>query len=210
MLKKVITYTNPFTEEQVSEEHYFHISKADLVEMEMEEHKDVYEKDGETLTGMKAKLQRIIDSEDGKAILVEIKDMIRRSYGKKEGERFVKSPELWAEFSSSEAFSQLIFDLCTDAQQASGFINGIVPKNMDQIAAEVGERAAKVESPRSAETQALIDAEKERVLAAGKPESDPTGLTNGITPRVLTSAEVAEMDADELKSGLATGRYKLS
>jgi hypothetical protein len=38
LVKKTITYMNPFTEKMVTEEHYFHISKADLVEMEMEEH----------------------------------------------------------------------------------------------------------------------------------------------------------------------------
>jgi hypothetical protein len=50
MLKKRITFTNPFTDQEVTEEHYFHISKADLVEMEMEEHSARYMKDGEELT----------------------------------------------------------------------------------------------------------------------------------------------------------------
>src|SRR3982751_1848676 len=100
MLKKIIKYTNPFTEQELSEEHYFHISKADLVEMEMEEHGAKYIKDGETLTGMQAKLQRIIDSQDGRAIMSEIKDMIRRSYGKKDGDRFLKSKEIWDDFAS--------------------------------------------------------------------------------------------------------------
>ena len=31
MVKKTITYTNQFTEETVTEEHYFNISKADLI-----------------------------------------------------------------------------------------------------------------------------------------------------------------------------------
>ncbi|MGG6494729.1 UNVERIFIED_CONTAM: hypothetical protein NY603_17485, partial [Bacteroidetes bacterium 56_B9] len=84
MLKKTITFENPFTGASVTEDHYFHISKADLLEMEMEEHKDEYKtKSGETVTGMQAKLQRIVDSEDGKAIMAEFKDIIRRSYGKK-------------------------------------------------------------------------------------------------------------------------------
>src|SRR3954469_23361376 len=130
MLKKTITYENPFTEQEVSEEHYFHISKADLVEMEMEEHKATYtDKEGKELTGMQAKLQKIVDSEDGKAIMFEFKDIIRRAYGKKDGDRFLKSKEIWEEFASTEAFSQLIFEVCTDATAASEFINGIVPNN---------------------------------------------------------------------------------
>jgi hypothetical protein len=199
VLKKVITYTNPFTDEEITEEHYFHISKADIVEMQMEEIKASYVKDGETLTGMQAKLQQIVDSEDGKAIMREFKDIIRRAYGKKEGVRFLKSNEIWEEFASSEAYSQLIFDICTDAAAASEFINGIIPKNMDQIAEEIQAKTAS--SPlKIVSDEAVIEEAPE----------DPTGLTQTTTPRVLTTAEITEMDSDELKSGLATGRYKLS
>ena len=201
MLKKTITYTNPFTEKEVTEEHYFHISKADLVEMEMEEHGSKYMKDGKELTGMQAKLQKIIDSEDGRAIMTEFKDIIRRAYGKKDGDRFLKSATVWEEFSSTEAYSQLLWELCTDAEAAGEFMNGIVPGNLEQIAAEVREQAVREqaeENPSEPQTN------------GNSPEPDPTGLTDEDTPRVLTQAEVVEMDSDELKSGLATGRYKLS
>lgn len=208
MLKKVITYTNPFTNQEVTEEHYFHISKADLVEMEMEENKASYrDKEGNQLTGMQAKLQQIVDSEDGKAIMAEFKDIIRRSYGKKEGDRFLKSQAIWDEFSATEAYSQLIFEICTDADAASEFVNGIIPGNLEQIAAEV---RAKVEAAERAETAAGPKASL-AVESNGAPATeDPTGLTKESTPRVLTSAEVKEMDALELKSGLAEGRYKLA
>jgi hypothetical protein len=116
LLKRDITYENPFTGGQVTETHYFHISKTDLVEMELEEHGNTYVKDGEELTGMQAKLQRIVDSEDGKAIMAEFKDIIRRAYGRKEGERFRKSQEIWDDFAASEAFSQLLWELCTQAE----------------------------------------------------------------------------------------------
>jgi hypothetical protein len=201
VLKKEITYENPFTEKEVTEEHYFHISKADLVEMEMEEHGAKYTKDGQELTGMQAKLQKIVDSEDGKAIMAEFKDIIRRSYGKKEGDRFLKSREISEDFMSSEAFSQLLFELCTDAGAAADFVNGIVPGNLEQIAAEVRQQAEETTPENGAPPM------------GPRPEAvaqDPTGLTEGTTPRVLTRKEVTEMDSDELKSGLATGRYKLS
>jgi hypothetical protein len=193
MLKKTIIYTNPFTEKEVTEDHYFHISKADLVEMEMEEHGVKYEKDGNQLTGMQAKLQRVIDSEDGKAIMFEFKDIIRRAYGKKDGDRFLKSTAIWEDFSATEAFSQLLWELCTNATAAAEFMNGIVPGNLEQIAAEVREQAA-----------------KEKLELQPEPQSDPTGLTNEDTPRVLTRVDLTEMDAADLTSGLASGRYKLS
>jgi len=201
LLKKTIQFTNPFTEQEVTEDHYFHISKADLVEMEMEEHGSRYVKDGQELTGMQAKLQKIVDAQDGRAIMAEIKDIIRRSYGRKEGDRFLKSAAIWDEFSSTEAYSQLIFDLCTDAGAAAEFMNGIIPHNLEKIAADVraiAERQAS-EGPTPVETKAeTAVAEAERV-----PEA-PT------EPRVLTRQEMTEMGASELQAGLADGRFKLS
>ena len=191
MLKKTITYTNPFTDQVMTEDHYFHISKADLVEMEIEEHGLVYKsKDGEELTGMRARLQKISDSEDGKAIIAEIKEMIRRSYGVKQGDRFLKTQEAWDDFSSSEAFSQLLFELCTDAVAAGEFMGGLVPNNLDQIAEEIRAKAAQAELTQTAQA--------------------PNGDESKAEPRLLTREEMTEMDAEDLTSGLAEGRYKLT
>lgn len=189
MVKKTVTYLNPFTDQMVTEDHYFHISKADLVEMEVEEHNATYTKDGETLTGMRAHLQRIVDSEDGHAVLKEFKLILRRAYGKKVGDRFIKNSETWEEFEGSEAYSELVFELLTNGTALAEFINKIVPGNLEEIAKEVAARA-----------------ESEETTAP----KDPTGLTETTTPRVLTQQQVVEMDSDELKAGLADGRYKLS
>lgn len=209
MLKKTIVYENPFTNEQVSEEHYFHISKADLVQMEMEEHSTKYEKDGETLTGMQAKLQRIVDSQDGKAIMEEIRDLIRRSFGKKDGDRFLKSPEIWNDFASTEAYSQLIFDLCTNAEAAAEFMNNIIPHNLEQIADDIrvqaqaaaqangGDTAQPPPGPRPEIAKTVVRVQE---LEAATPEK----------PVTLTDTELREIDTDDLRSGLATGRYKLN
>lgn len=202
MIKKTIVYDNPFTNEKVTEEHYFHISKADLVQMEMEEHGARYEKDGQTLTGMQAKLQKIVDSQDGRAIMEEIKDIIRRAYGVKDGDRFIKNSTIWENFASTEAYSQLIFDLCTDAEAAAEFMNGVVPNNLEQIAAEVRAQVEKIaDAPETAEAMKTLEETEAK---------DPTGLTEETTPRVLTLAEAQEMDGDELKAGLADGSLKLS
>jgi hypothetical protein len=212
MLKKTITYENPFTEQEVTEEHYFHISKADLVEMEMEEHGATYVKDGETLTGMQAKLQRIVDSEDGKAIMQEMKDIIRRAYGKKDGDRFLKSPEIWANFSASEAYSQLFFELCTDANAAAEFMNGVIPSNLEKIAADIRDQAAQAQNngseivPSTSVSSTPASAEADPTAI----EAQPTIAETLDPPRRLTQAEVLEMDSNELKLGLEEGRYKLS
>lgn len=171
MLKKSITYTNLFTGQEITEDHFFHISKADIVEME------VIQKGG-----MEAYLTRIRESEDGKAVITVFKELLRRSYGKKDGDRFIKSDKIWEEFYSSEAYSQLFFELCTDAEKAAEFWNGMVPQGLEADVAKI----------------------------TAKNSESSIGLPTPIPPRILTQVEVAAMDSDELKSGLATGRYKLS
>jgi hypothetical protein len=203
VLKKVITYQDPFTDKPVSEEHYFHISKADLVEMEMEEHGAEYVKDGETYTGMRAKLQKIVDSNDGKAIMAEFKDIIRRSYGRKDGDRFRKSKEYWEDFAGSEAFSELLYELCTSADAASDFVNGIVPGNLEQLAAEA---AAEAQAKTAIVAEALTGLEEKPAETL----SERVEAATSEHPITLTEAELVEIDSDTLKSGIATGRIKLS
>lgn len=215
MLKRSIIYTNPFTEKEVTEEHWFHISKADLVKMEMEEHGATYTpKDGgDELTGMQAKLQQIIDSEDGKAIMREFEDIIRRAYGKREGDRFLKSQEIWDDFRASEAYSQLFWELCTQPDAAGEFISGVVPANLDEIAEDVRKQA----ELRAKGIEAQATAKAAGTPAQEEPATQPTqdSLAEKLekataeNPAKLTPAEMGEIDSDELKSGLATGRIKL-
>lgn len=219
MLKKSITYTNPFTEQEVTEEHYFHISKADLVEMEMEEHSATYKtKDGAELTGMQAKLQRIIDAEDGKAIMIELKDMIRRSYGLKDGDNFRKSEAIWQNFSSTEAFSQLLFELCTDASMSAEFMNGIVPSNLAQEAASI---VSKAQSTDADQGSAAIAAVEQVAEATGADFPKEPGfisperkavldLATPENPIAITQADVAGLGIADVSFGLESGKYQLS
>ena len=133
MLKKTITYNNPFTDEEVSEIHYFHYSKAELVELEMSEE-----------GGLSEALPKIIETRDGKVIMSMFKDIILNAYGKRsdDGKRFVKTPEIRQEFESSEAYSTLFMELVTDAGKAAEFVNGIIPKGLAEEAAKVTNLAA--------------------------------------------------------------------
>jgi hypothetical protein len=112
--------------------------------MEMEDHKEAYRaNDGKDYTGWEARMRRIVDSEDGKHIIAEFKDLIRRSYGKRDGDRFLKSQDIWEDFASTEAFSQLLYDICTDTDQAIEFWNGLIPKDLDKVAAELQSQSSK-------------------------------------------------------------------
>lgn len=127
MLKKTITYED-FNGETVSEDFFFHLSKAELVEMELS-----YE------GGLSEALKRIVAAEDTKAIISEFKKIVLGSYGKRsdDGRRFIKNQELRDEFESTEAYSTLFMELVTDTSAAIEFINGIVPSGLAEEAAQV-------------------------------------------------------------------------
>ena len=88
---------------------------------------------------MSEALQRIVDSEDGKAIIAEFKNIILSSYGQRsdDGKRFIKNQQLRDEFESSEAYSTLFMELVPNAESAIEFINGVIPRDMSDVAAQV-------------------------------------------------------------------------
>lgn len=120
MLKKTITYKD-FNDEEVSEDFYFNLSKAELVELEMSHE-----------GGLSESLQKIIAAEDGKGIITEFKNIILTAYGKRsdDGKRFIKNQTLREEFESTEAYSVLFMELITETDKAIEFVNGVIPKDM--------------------------------------------------------------------------------
>ena len=128
MLKKSITYED-FNGNEVTEEFAFHLSKAELIEMEAERR-----------GGLAAYLQHIVDSNDGAAIINAFKDLLLRSIGKvsEDGKRFVKSEEIRNDFMQSPAYSEMFMELATDAGAAAEFVNAIIPKGLGDQVAEIG------------------------------------------------------------------------
>ena len=120
MIKKTMTYTD-FNGVERKEDFYFNLTKAEILEMQLE-------KEG----GLAEKIQAIVDSKNVPELIKIFKELILRSYGKKsdDGKRFIKSPELSREFTQTEAYSELFMELATDSDAASAFINGIIPANL--------------------------------------------------------------------------------
>jgi hypothetical protein len=118
MLKKKITYPD-YNGVERTEDFYFNLSEAELMEMEMS-----------TNGGLAETIQRIVDAQDSQAIIKIFKDLILKAYGEKspDGKRFVKSDEIATGFSHTPAYSILFMELATNADKASEFVNGIMPK----------------------------------------------------------------------------------
>lgn len=117
MLKKTFTYTD-YNGVERTEDHYFNLSKAELMEMELS-----------TTGGLAEMINKIVAAQDAPAIVKIFKELVLKAYGQKspDGRRFIKSKELADEFSQTEAYSQLFMELATNADAAAQFVNGIVP-----------------------------------------------------------------------------------
>ena len=126
MIKKTITYTD-YNGVERTEDFYFNLTKAELMEMELSK-----------IGGFTEMIKKIIDANDTPEIIKVFKSLLLKSYGKKseDGKRFIKSEELSAEFEQTEAYSQLFMELATDDKLASEFVNGVVPKDIAAEAAK--------------------------------------------------------------------------
>lgn len=124
MLKKTITYTD-YNGTERTEDFYFNLSKAEIMEMEMG-----------TTGGLAEMISRIVAAQDAPAIIKIFKDLVLKAYGQKspDGKRFIKSEELSTEFSQTEAYSQLFMELATNAEEGAKFVNGIVPSDLSKVA----------------------------------------------------------------------------
>lgn len=122
MLKKTFTYTD-YNGVERTEDHYFNLSKAELMEMELS-----------TTGGLAEMINKIVAAQDAPAIVKVFKELVLKAYGQKsaDGRRFIKSKELSDEFAQTEAYSQLFMELATDADAAAKFVNGIVPAMENQ------------------------------------------------------------------------------
>jgi hypothetical protein len=121
MLKKTLTYKN-LDGETVTKDFYFNMTKAELVKLQLAE-------DG----GWEAKIKKIMDADkpDAKLIIDTFEEILRLSYGTrtKDGE-FYKSTEAFHLFLATEAYSDLFFDLVTDAKKSAEFIEALLPADL--------------------------------------------------------------------------------
>ena len=129
MIKKTITYED-YNGVERTENFYFNLNKAEVLEMEMG-----------TEGGMAESIQKIVDAKDAPAIIRVFKDLVLKAYGVKsdDGRRFMKTKpdgtRYADDFSETEAYSQIFMELATDADAAAKFVNGIIPADLAQKAA---------------------------------------------------------------------------
>lgn len=134
MLKKTITYKNLFGNE-VTKDFYFNINTNELFKLEVEDR-----------DGYQSFITNMIAAENNRDLLKEFEKLIRASYGirSEDGDRFIKDSEGKTEiadsFVQSPAFEELFIMFITETDFAAEFISGVLPSNLDDVAAKLNAR----------------------------------------------------------------------
>lgn len=120
MYTKKMTYTD-FNGVERTETFCFNLTKAEIAEMDLT-----------TDGGLQDRLQGIIDSKNQAEIVRQFKKIILLAYGEKsaDGRFFEKSEEISKRFASTQAYSDLFMELSTNTDEATAFVNQIIPKDL--------------------------------------------------------------------------------
>ena len=103
------------------EKFYFNLTKAEILDLELGK-----------AGGLTEYIKKIIEAQDTPTIMALFKTLLLKSYGIKsdDGKRFIKNDQVREEFEQTQAFSDLYVLLALNDDEASKFVNAIVPSDM--------------------------------------------------------------------------------
>lgn len=177
MLKKTITYDN-IDGESVTEDFYFNLTKAEIIEMQLSV-------PGEG--GLHDLMTQAVKDQNQSLIIKYLKMLVGASYGKRGGDdnkRFIKKEHWTEEFFSSEAYSELFMSFFSDPEIASDFVNNVMP-------AALVEEAKKLQKTQEIET--LMDLPADEVLDTEDPRPAWQRENRAPTRKELTAMSPEEM-----------------
>lgn len=103
---------------------YFNLNEAELIDLEIDRGPK----------GIEGYLDKIQTAKDKGEAIRFVKEIIRKSYGIKseDGRRFIKTDQIWEEFSQTAVYPALFSLLMTSEVELEAFMRGVVPKNVRQ------------------------------------------------------------------------------
>lgn len=127
MLKKTMT-TVDFGGTERTEDYYFNLTKAEIMEMQLC-----------TDGGFVETVKKIVEAKNQLELTRLFKKIICASYGvlSPDGRKFVKNQQVLDDFMATQAYSDLYIELLSgDGKAAEDFVNGILPKDLTDEAAK--------------------------------------------------------------------------
>jgi hypothetical protein len=182
VFKKVVEYKD-FNGEAQTGTYWFHLSEAEVTAIEMEA------VTSKTL-GLVDMIEKIVADMKGKEMIAIIHNLVDKSYGVRstDGARFMKSPELLADFKSTGGYHRFLFELQTNADMLVEWFNGLLPENMVELAEEARKKAGLAEVASAEEARRRSEARME-----GFKQKAPTVLVTKTAPPVLEAEEPNEV-----------------
>lgn len=168
MIKQTVTYID-FNEKEATEDLYFHLSKMELVNMELSHQ-----------GGLSTVLPEMIKSGDMGKVVQMFQDIVLKAYGTRseDGKRFAKDEAVTKDFMTSPAFDALFTILISSPEAAANFITGLMPRDM-------------VEQLNAQETPPL-----DQLTMPGQDAEPPPWIRDDRDP---TNDELMRMSTDQLR-----------
>jgi hypothetical protein len=160
MLKKSITYKN-LDGEDITGDFYFHLSEADIAEMELE-----------AKGGLETHLRKIVAEENRAEIIAAFKNIIGKAYGRRneDGVRFEKSSEITKAFMETDAYSVLFISFFRDANSLTEFVKGCLPKSVVERINAAPAALEQADVPLPAKKKDLVEYSMEELVQLPKSE----------------------------------------
>lgn len=125
MLKQSITFQN-LDDEEVTEDFYFQITKAEVAEKALVEGEGYYER-----------LRDLSIERDGAKIIQHFKAILASAVGRREGQIFKKSQEITDYFMFSGAYDAFFMGLMEKPDSGASIIKAMLPKDAQEEAAKI-------------------------------------------------------------------------
>lgn len=123
MLKETIKYED-FDGNEVSETHYFNLSKSQLIELDARHQPE----------GWGRYLQNTVNKNDPNELMDLFLSLLRMTYGVRDDatNKFRQSDEIFEDFQSSLAYDQFFSDLFMKEGKLEQFVRGVMPKDVQE------------------------------------------------------------------------------
>lgn len=168
MLKQSVSYED-FDENQVTETLYFNLTKTELADnLDLEDELKEIQKD---FTGQG---NRTLEKHEIRRVLELVKTFMRLSYGvrSEDGKRFIKTDQIWEEFTQTAAYDAFLFSLFQEPEKAFAFMIGILPKDAREAAIKASEKDGISDELRRAAVLAAQGEQREKAEAAAAAKQD--------------------------------------
>lgn len=121
MFTKIVKYQD-FDGNERTKTCYFHMTKAEIVEFNMN-------KPG----GVIAYVTRMMNAERNDLVFATFKELILTAYGERTSDgNFVKNAQIRDAFACSEAYSEIFMEIVQNEESMAAFVNGLIPQRVSE------------------------------------------------------------------------------